>query len=316
MNRFHALLLLSLALLSSGVGAQSTYPRGPVTIVVPYAAGGVTDVLARVVAEKLSPRLGVPVVAENRSGAGGTIAAQAVARARPDGQTLLMHSSAILPVAASLPGAPFDPMKELAPVGFVAGLPAVLVIHPGVPASSVGELIAWIRAHPGQANCGNLGEGANDHRACQAIEKVAGTRMAHITYRGLPPLNVDLISGAIQMNMGAAPVQVPLAREGKLRLLAVATAQRLESLPGVPTLIESGVPFDSYAKNAVFAPAGTPPAVLARLNSEIAAIMTDPAVRARVEAMGALPGPGDVESLRAAFQRDWDRARAAVAANP
>lgn len=302
-----ALCLLAAPLLAH---AQAGYPRGPVTIVVPYAPGGITDMLARMVAEKLSPRLGVPVVAENRSGAGGMIAAQAVAHAKPDGQTLLMHSSATLPVAATLAGSSFDPMKELAPIAFVAGLPSVLVVNPAVPATTVAELLAWLRTNPGAANCGNLGEGANDHRGCQAIERAAGSRLAHVTYRGLPPLNVDLIGGAIQMNIGSAPVQLPLAREGKLRMLAVATAQRLETLPNVPTLQESGVPFDSLAKNAVFAPAGTPAAVVTRLNTEIAAIMADPTVRARIEAVGALPGPGDVESLRVAFQKDWDRARA------
>jgi tripartite-type tricarboxylate transporter receptor subunit TctC len=302
--------LLCLALMASPLTAfsQQGYPRGQLTMVVPYAAGGITDVLARLVAEKLSLRLGVPVVPENRTGAGGTIAAQAVARAKPDGQTLVMFSSAILPVAAAVPGSSFEPMKELAPVGFVAGLPSVLTVNNAVPASNVSELLAWLRANPGKANCGNLGEGAGDHQGCLAIEKVSGSRIAHVTYRGLPPLNLDLIGGAIQMNIGSAPVQLPLVRDGKLKLIAVATAQRLDSLPNVPTLQESGVPYDALAKNAVFTTAGTPPAIIARLNADIAAIMADPAVRARIEAVGAMPGPGDVESLRLAFQRDWDRA--------
>jgi tripartite-type tricarboxylate transporter receptor subunit TctC len=305
-------LLLAMAVVPLAARAQPAYPNGAVTIVVPYAAGGITDLLARLVAEKLAPRLGVPVVAENRTGAGGSIAAQAVARAKPDGQTLLMHSSAILPVVLSLPGSSFEPMKELAPVGFVAGLPSILTVNPAVPATTMPELLAWLRANPGRANCGNLGEGAGDHQGCLAIEKVSGSRIAHVTYRGLPPLNVDLIGGAIQMNIGAVPVQLPLVREGKLRMLAVATTQRLPNLPDVPTLLESGVPYDALAKNAVFAPAGTPPAILARLNSEIAAIMAEPAVRTRIEALGAIPGPGDVESLRIAFQKDWDRARTAL----
>ena len=203
--RFAAAALLVAAPL---LGHAQPYPRGAVTLVVPYAPGGITDVLARIVADQLSQKLGVPVVAENRSGAGGTIAAQAVARAKPDGQTLLMHSSAILPVAMSLPDSTFDPMKELAPVAFVAGLPSVLTVHPSVPANTMAELLAWLRANSGKANCGNLGEGANDHQACKALERAAGTQMTHVTYRGLPPLNIDLLAGTIQMNLGSVPVPV------------------------------------------------------------------------------------------------------------
>lgn len=305
-------LALACLVLPLSVQAQGKYPNGAVTIIVPYAPGGITDMLARMVAEKLSQRWAVPVVAENRSGAGGSIAAQALARAKPDGQTLMMHSSAILSVVANLPGSSFDPMKELAPVGFVAGLPSLLVVNPAVPATTVAELLAWLRAHPGKANCGNLGEGAGDHQGCLAIERVAASRIAHITYRGLPPLNVDLIGGAIQMNIGSLPVQLPLVRDGKLRLLAVATAQRIDNLPNVPTLLESGIPYDSLAKNAIFAPAGTPKAVIAKINAEIAAIMAEPATRSRIESLGAIAGPGDIESLRIAFQKDWDRARAAL----
>ena len=304
--RFAAAALLVAAPLLSHA---QPYPRGAVTLLVPYTPGGITDVLARIVADRLTQKLGVPVVAENRSGAGGTIAAQAVARAKPDGQTLLMHSSAILPVALSLPDSTFDPMKELAPVAFVAGLPSVLTVHPSVPANTMPELLAWLRANPGKANCGNLGEGANDHQACKALERAAGTQMTHVTYRGLPPLNIDLLAGTIQMNLGSVPVQMPLVKEGKLRALGVGTIQRVATLPTLPTLLESGVQFDTLAKNAVFAPAGTPQPIIARLNAEIAAIMAEPAVRTRVDGLGCVLGAPDVESLRVAFQRDWERAR-------
>ena len=306
------LILALLLVLPFGAGAQPAFPSQPMTLLVPYAAGGITDILARLVAERLSARLGVPVVAENRSGAGGLIAAQAAARARPDGHTLLMHSSAILAVAAATPHLSFDPMADLEPVGFVSGLPSLLVAHPAVPARSVPELLAWLRANPGRANCGNLGEGANDHRGCQALEQAAGARMEHLTYRGLPPLNLDLLAGVIQLNIGSAAVQLPLVRDGKLRLLAVMTSERLANLPEIPTLTEQGVAFDTLAVNAVFAPAGTPPAVLARLNAEVAGIVAEPAVRARIEATGGIFGPSDIASLRARFQRDWNRARGAT----
>jgi tripartite-type tricarboxylate transporter receptor subunit TctC len=307
MRRLALVLLLALAPLAAR--AQPAFPNQPMTMIVPYAAGGITDILARMMAERLSARLGVSVVAENRTGAGGLIAAQAAARARPDGHTLLMHSSAILAVAAATPDLRFDPMTALEPVGFISGLPSLLVVHPAVPANTVAELLGWLRAHPGQANCGNLGEGANDHRGFQALERAAGARIEHLTYRGLPPLNLDLMAGVIQMNIGSAAVQLPLVRDGKLRALAVMTTERLAGLPDLPTLTEQGVAFDTLAVNAIFAPAGTPPEILARLNAEVAAILQEPAVRARIETTGGIFGPTDIASLRARFQRDWNRAR-------
>ena len=224
----HIVLVLTLILpgLASPALAQSAFPPKSISIVVPYAAGGITDTLARIMAEKLSARLGVSVVADNRGGAGGLIAAQAVAHAKPDGSTLLMHSSAILAVAASMPEPRFDPMKELRAVAFVAGLPAVLVVHPSVPVKNVTELLAYIRTNPGRLNCGNLGEGANDHLGCVAIARAAGGALEHLTYKGLPPLDLDLIAGNIQLNIGSAAVQMPLVREGKLRVLATAMATR------------------------------------------------------------------------------------------
>ncbi len=289
-----------------------TAPNQQMTIVVPYAAGGITDTLARVVAERLGQRLGAPIVVENRGGAGGVIGAQIVARARPDGRTLLMHSSAILVVAANMKDVHFEPMKELEPVAFVAGLPSVLVINPAVPATNMPEFLAYLRANPGKLNCGNVGEGGGDHQGSVALERAAGGRMEHLSYRGLPPLDLDLIAGVIQVNIGSAAVQMPLAREGKLRVLATAMAKRLPEYPDLPTLLESGVAYDALASNALFAPAGTPTAVVARLNAETAAVLAEPEVRARIESLGLLLGPTDTASLRALFQRDWERAKSAL----
>ena len=304
------LLALPLLLLLLPLEAPAQPAGTPMTLVVPYSAGGITDVLARLVAERLSARLGVPVVVENRSGAGGLIGAQLAARGRADGTTLFMHSSAIMAVAAQAPEPRFEPMAELAPVIFIAGIPSVLAVHPGVPAHSVAELLAWLGANPGRANCGNLGEGANDHRACIALERAAGSRLAHVTYRGLPLLDLDLVAGTIHLALGSAPIQLPLAREGKIRVLAVGTAERLPTLPEVPTLLESGIEFETLAVNAIFAPAATPRPVVERLNREIAAILDEPGVRQRIEATGSILGPTDIASLRHRFQREWDRAQA------
>jgi tripartite-type tricarboxylate transporter receptor subunit TctC len=247
-------LVASLLVTAPSLRAQQAFPTQPVTIVVPYAPGGITDTLARIVAERLGPRLGVPIVIDNRSGAGGVIGAEAVARSKPDGHTLLMHSSAILVVAGNAKELRFDPMQELEPVAFVAGLPTVLVVHPSVPATTVAEFLTYLRAHPGQLNCGFVGEVGG----CLALEHAAESRMEHVTYRGLPPLDLDLVAGVIQVNVGSASVQMPLARDGKLRALATATAQRLPSLPDLPTMIESGVPYETLASNALFAPAARP----------------------------------------------------------
>lgn len=309
--RYLALALWFLVGPVMAVQAQ-TAANQPLTIVVPYAAGGVTDTLARLVAERLSQRIGTSVVVENRGGAGGVIGAQIVARARPDGRTLLMNSSAILVVAANLKDVQFDPMKELEPVAFVAGLPSVLVVNPSVPARNIAEFLAYLRANPGKLNCGNVGEGGTDHQACRALAEAAGSSMEHVSYRGLPPLDLDLLAGVIQVNIGSAAVQMPLVKEGKLRALATAMAQRLPDFPDLPTLIESGVPYDALATNALFAPAGTPPSVIARLNGEVAGILAEPAVKKRIQELGLLLGPPDVASLRALFQRDWDRAQAAI----
>lgn len=309
--RCFALALSFLAGSATAVHAQAGANQ-PMTIVVPYAAGGITDTLARIVAERLTERTGTAVVVENRGGAGGVIGAQIVARAKPDGRTLLMNSSAILVVAANLKDVQFNPMKELEPVAFVAGLPSVLVITPSVPARDMAEFLAYLRANPGKLNCGNVGEGGNDHQGCIALAEAAGSRMEHLSYRGLPPLDLDLVAGVIQVNIGSAAVQMPLAKEGKLRVLATAMAKRMPEYPDLPTLLESGVPYDALATNALFAPAGTPSTVIARLNAEIAAILAEPAVRKRIEGLGLLLGPSDVASLRTLFQRDWDRARAAL----
>lgn len=305
---------LALLLVPFGpVAAQSPAAGKPLTIVVPYAAGGITDTLARLVGERLGQRLGTPVTIENRGGAGGVIGAQIVARAKPDGRTLLMHSSAILVVAANMTDVRFEPMKELEPVAFVAGLPAVLVINPAVRATTVPELLAYLRANPGKLNCGNVGEGGGDHQGCMALERAAGSRMEHLSYRGLPPLDLDLLAGVIHVNIGSAAVQMPLVREGKLRALATAMARRLPDYPELPTLLESGIAYDALASNALFAPAGTPAPVIAHLNAEVAAILAEPTLRARIEGLGLVLGPSDVDALRALFQRDWDRAKAALA---
>lgn len=221
-----------------------------------------------------------------------------------------MLSTAMLVAAANSPEQNFDPMATLAPVAFVAGLPSVLVVHPSVPARSVAELLAHLKANPGRVNCGILGEGSSDHQACRAIARAAGGEMEYPVYRGLPPLDVDLLAGAIQLNVGSIPVQMPLAREGRLRALAVGTAERLPDLPDLPTLREAGVEYDGLAINALFAPAGTPAPVIARLNAETRAILEDIAVRDRIAELGTILGLPDIASLGATFTRDWQAAQA------
>lgn len=301
-------LLLAL-LAASGAGparAQPGFPARPLTILVPYSGGGVTDLLARLLAERLAARLGESVLVENRPGEGGLLAAQAVARAPADGHTLLMHGSALVVVAANAPFARFNPNVSLTPVAHVADLPGVLVVHPAVPARSLAELLGQLRRSPRPLRCGVLGAGGADDGFCRALGAAAGAALEIQVYRGSPPLILDLEAGAAEISLGPLPAFLASLREGRLRPLAVTTPERLPEWPDVPTLRESGMAFDGMAVNALFAPAGTPPAVIARLNAEVAAIMEEPALQARLREMGARRQPLDNAALAELFRGVWE----------
>ena len=289
----------ALALAASGAAAQPAWPSRPITLVSPYPAGGITDVLSRIVAEELSRGLGQPVLVENRVGAGGGIALQHVARAAADGYTLVMGGSAPSTILPALkPDIGYHPLRDFEPIGYVAGLPIVLVSHPSLPARTVPELVAYTKANAAQLNCAHHGNGTGTHLACLQFAKRLGVALTDVPYKGAPQVNVDLLANRVQLYFGTLPTQLGYVRAGQLRAYGIASAERAPAAPEIPTLAEQGLDgleLDSW--NALYAPAGTPRPVLERLERELARIVALPEVRRRIEATGSVPRAWGAERL-------------------
>jgi tripartite-type tricarboxylate transporter receptor subunit TctC len=261
--------------------AQSGYPGKPVRLVVPFPAGGTTDILARAVAQKLSEAWGQSVVVDNRPGAGGNIGSELVARAAPDGYTLLMGTVGTHAINASLYSKmPYDHVKDFAPVILVAGVPNVLVVNPSVPVNSVPELIAYLKANPGKVNFASSGSGTSIHLSGELFKVMTGVQMTHVPYKGSAPALTDLVGGQVQLMFDNLPSSLAFIKAGKLRALAVTSAARAAALPDVPTIAESGVPgFEASSWVGVLAPTGTPPDVIARINAEVGMWLASPDAR-------------------------------------
>ena len=283
-------LAAALLLLSAGTALAQAWPQKPVKIVVPFAAGGNTDGIARVTAERLTAVLGQQVLVENRAGANGAIAAEFVARAAPDGYTLLMAAMplvAVLPVVAKQA---YDPVKDFAPVSNIGSNPFVLGVHKSVPASNVREFVAFIRANPGKFNYASGGSGSVSHLSAALFVKRAGLEMTHVSYKGGAPAVADLLGGQVQMYFGNLSELAPHAAGGNLRIIGVSSEKRAKQLPEVPTIAESGFAgFRTLTWNGLMAPAGTPPAIVTRLAQEVSTIAATPAVAQRLEQLGVDP---------------------------
>lgn len=275
------------------------WPDKPITIVSPYPAGGITDQLSRIVAAELSGRLGQPVRVENKLGAGGAIAMQAVAKAPGDGYTLIMGGSAvstILPALNRRIG--YDPITDFAPIGYVAALPIMMVVSTAVPATNLKDFIRYAKQNSGKLNCGHHGSGTGTHLACVQFARLTQTEITNVAYKGAPQVNTDLVTNRVQIYFGTLPTQLPLVRSGQLRALGVASARRAPAAPDIPTLTEEGLPaLDLDSWNALYAPAGTPTAVTERLSKELFDLLSQPSVRARIEATGSVPHPGSAQAL-------------------
>ena len=309
LSRIAALALL--ATFAAVAGAQS-FPAKPIRIVVPFPAGGTTDILARAAAQKLTESMGQPAVVDNRPGAAGNIGAELVAKAAPDGYTLLMGTVGTHAINASLYAKmPYDHVRDFAPVILVAGVPNVLVIHPSVPANSVQELIAYGKANPAKLNFASSGSGTSIHLAGELFKTMTGVQMTHVPYKGSAPAIADLLGGQVQLMFDNLPSALPHIKAGKLKALAVTSAQRSAALPDVPTVAESGLAgFEASSWFGLLAPAGTPKDVVAKLNGEVAKWLATPEAKDKLAALGAIAAgasPDDFTRHIATETTKWQR---------
>jgi len=284
-------LAATLAISTPHAGAADAYPAKPIRFVVAFPPGGGTDIIARSIAQKLAERIAQQVVVDNRPGAGGNIGTDIVAKAAPDGYTMLMGSAGPLAINASLfAKMPFDPVRDLAPVTLAASTPNVLVLHPSLKAATVKELIALARARPGEINFASSGHGTPAHLAGELFNSMAGVKMVHVPYKGAAPALADLLGGQVQLMFSTMPPALPHVKDGKLRALAVTSAKRSPAAPELPTVDEIALPgFEANTWHGVVVPAGTPETIVARLNREIVAILHLPEVVERLSGQGAEP---------------------------
>jgi len=265
------------------LGQPGPYPSRPIRLIVPFAPGGPMDILSRAIGEKLTARFGHQVVVDNRGGASGTIGAELAARAAPDGHTLLAGHSGTHVVNVSLfPKLRYDPVKDFAPITLTATLPMALVVNPALPAKSVGELIALARAKPGEINFATASSGGPTHMSAVLLKTLANIDIVHVPYNGNAPALNDVMAGRVQMMFSNLLTSAPLARAGRLRILAVTTGKRTQQAPELPTIAEAALPgYDYTPWFAVFAPAGTPPAIVRLLNAEVKRALESPDMQAR-----------------------------------
>ncbi len=286
-------LLLAAALAAAAFGAGGpadgqTYPSRTTTLVVPFPPGGGVDALARIVAEKLTVTLKQTFVVENRVGAGGTVGTRAVARAEPDGYTLLLGHTGTISINPSLyANAGYDPRKDFAPIGLIASMPVALIAHPDFPAKTVADVIAYAKKNPGKLNFGTSAVGTGGNLTAEYFKSVAGLDMTIVPYRGTGPLMNDLLGGHVPVSFGVLPPAMGNIQGGKLRAIAVTGTKRFSLLPDVPTAAESGLPgFDAVLHYGLLAPAGTPHVIVERLNKELRALVETDAVKERIQAEG------------------------------
>ena len=301
------LLAGAVALCGSAALAQQ-YPAHAIRIIVPATPGGGVDIIARALAQRLTESWGQPVVVENRPGATGVIGLEAVARAVPDGYTVLACTNAMLTISPYLfPHTGYDPVRDLAPVTLVASSPFLLVVHPSLPAKSVKELIAFARSHPGQLNYSSSGNGSATHMAGVLFDHMAGVKTVHVPYKGSSPAITDLLAGHIQMRFAALVPILPHVRAGRLRALAVSGPRRFGQMPDVPTVRETVPGYTSDIWYGVLVPGATPAPLIARLNAEIVRHLQSAEFRTRLAADGSEPIANSPSEFAAVIQADRQR---------
>ena len=282
--------------------AEADYPSRTIKMVVPYPAGGTTDLLGRLIADQFKSGLGATVIVENKPGAATTLGAEQVARSEPDGYTLLMATSTTLAINKTLyKKLPYDPVTDFAPVGLVAGVPFALIVNPTIPVKSLSEFIAYAKSKPGLAY-GSAGNGSPQHLGAEMLKTAAGIDIRHVPYRGSVPAMLDVIAGHIPFMVVDLQPALQQIREGKVRVLGVTTPKRVAAAPDIPTIAEAGLPgFELVAWQGVVAPAGTPRAIIDQLAAQLGKLMADPATREKLAAMSLEPLPPSTPDSFAAY---------------
>jgi tripartite-type tricarboxylate transporter receptor subunit TctC len=309
--------LLAAGIAGAAVAAEPVYPTKPLRLVVPFPPGGGADNLARLMMPRVAQLLGQPIVIDNKPGAGGNVGAELVARAAPDGYTLLYGTNGTHAINASLYRTMrFDPVKDFVPVSRLTEIAAMLIVHPQLPVKSTAELIEYAKANPGKINFASAGNGTTSHLAGELFKTQAGIDIVHVPYRGGALALTDLIIGHVHMMIDVMPNAYPPARDGRVRGLAVATAGRFAGAPEVPTISESGLAgFEASAWDGIFVPAGTPGPIVERLNAAIREALDDPEIVAALRARGARPVPGTAESFARFITASAERWSVAVRAS-
>lgn len=304
--------LLGAIALAAGAGAfAADYPTRPIKVVVPFSAGGGTDIIARVVMEKLSQKLGQPIVIMNTPGAGGTIGGATVARAEPDGYTLLVWHVGMISSAYTNKPLPYDPLKAFTPIAQLSSAANLIAVNPGVPARNLKELIALAKAKPGALNYGSSGVGGADHLACELLSQVAQINATHVPYKGGGPATVAVVGGEVQYVCGSASQVMTMVKADRLRPLAVMHKQRISSLPNVPTAAESGLPeLDYKTWFGLWGPAGMPADVVAKISAGLKEVLAREDVRAQLDKGGVDPAfstPPEFDAMFRADQVRWNK---------
>jgi tripartite-type tricarboxylate transporter receptor subunit TctC len=312
MRSIVAAFMFSLCTLAGVASAADTYPTKPIRIIVPFPPGGPADALARIVGDRLGAALGQSVVVDNRPGAGGNIGMELGAKAAPDGHTLVLAPAGNLTVNPFLyRNVPYDVGRDFLPVTVIAAVPNVLVINPQLPVKDLAELIAYAKANPGKLNFSSPGAGSGAHLAGELLKSSAGIELVHVPYNGIAPAVTAVVAGDVQMMFAAAPSALPQVTGGKLRAIAVASPKRIAAAPAIPTLDDSGLPgFDVTSWYSIVAPAGTPPAVVDRLQKEIARALESPDVKAKLAGLGAEPvanTPADFAAMIKVETAKWGK---------
>ncbi|MBK7260870.1 MAG: tripartite tricarboxylate transporter substrate binding protein [Rubrivivax sp.] len=299
--------VVSSMLMGSTVLAQPAYPTKPIRLIVPFAAGGTTSILARLLADRMSQSIGQPIVVDNRPGAGGNVGMDLVAKAEPDGYTILMGPIGLAINPALYSKMPFDPLKDLAPIGLYGGVPNLLVVNPSVPATNLAEFIAYAKSNPGKLNYASNGNGTSSHLAAEMLKSAAGLNIVHVPYKGGAPALQEMMGGQVTMLFDQMPAVLPQVKSGRVRVLGVSSIKHSAAAPDIPPIADTLPGFDMLVWFGLLAPQGTLSAIIGKLNGEMVKALNEPAFQAQLVGMGVTPMPGSPETFSRYLQSETTR---------